>query len=532
MSKKLKIEPRVTRLINYLGEIEDGKLQVPKFQRDYLWTKKQRKELFESIQKEFPIGSLLFWKPEDSFSIKEFIGPYKIKNQNNAEPFYILDGFQRMATLFGCLKNQNDTKFEVDAEEHKKFLIYYDLKNEEFTSIRGIPAEPYLLPVNILIETFEFLNFLERLKSEIQESNLLIKRAKTLASTILDYQLPTVQIIGGTIEDAVEIFSRVNSKGSPMSQDWMVSALTYNENKDFRLGTLIDELLNDLEIYNFQKLKRDVVFQCIRSAFGRLYFDEKIKDLTKRNNFAEVAKQTIESIKEAVKFLFEELLVLDLKLLPYGMQLIFLTIFFKEVKSPSKEQIDKLKIWFWKTTYANYFTIYTISKTRKAFKQFQMFMKDVDRNPTYNDNEGTLFDVSSFPDKIYLGSVRSKALVLFMLNSGNDFKNIETSKVLGFRTFYLFKQQNLKTSASAIPVVQNINSSFEEFKNAKVNDVSLVFENDDYEPFFSKYFLTKNMKENYKNGKHQEILNERKKLLIEAEKEFTTKKLGLNYLEH
>jgi len=43
------------------------------------------------------------------------------------------------------------------------------------------------------------------------------------------------------------------------------------------------------------------------------------------------------------------------------------------IEKPSSKQVEALKEWFWTTTYANYFTIYTISKTRKAFEQFLKF---------------------------------------------------------------------------------------------------------------------------------------------------------------
>ena len=121
------------------------------------------------------------------------------------------------------------------------------------------------------------------------------------------------------------------------------------------------------------------VLQCITNSFGKVYFDQsKIELLIKqqKDNFIVVARNSIESVKKAVQFLFEELLVMEGKLLPYGIQLIFITDFFNQVKNPTENQLKKLKTWFWITTYASYFTMYSLSKQREAYYQFQKFLKD------------------------------------------------------------------------------------------------------------------------------------------------------------
>ena len=120
-------------------------------------------------------------------------------------------------------------------------------------------------------------------------------------------------MIGGEIEEVVDVFSRVNSAGSKISPDWIASALTYDGGKDFRLGTEIDNLLEDLKFYNFNKIKRELVLQCITNSFGKVYFDQSKIELLitqQKDNFITVARKSIESIKKAVQFLFEELLVI------------------------------------------------------------------------------------------------------------------------------------------------------------------------------------------------------------------------------
>lgn len=544
MSGKLKIEPRVRRLKDYIEDIEKGLLQIPPFQRDKAWDNNKRKDLFDSLRNGYPIGSLLLWKPEEDNvfeSSMEKVGPYTTNLVGNKEFYYILDGFQRLSTLFGCLLDKNKTKLKVDEDEWKKeFFICYDLKEEEFFIPRTKDLESYQVPIYELIDTkAAFLRERElRTKFDEEQVESYMDRYRNLGSIFIDYYLPSVQINGGGIEDAVEIFSRVNSKGSIISPDWMVSALSYNKDKrGFRLGSAIDVLIEELKVYNFESIKREIIFQCIINSFGKAHFDQmnqkntsKIEKLVKRTDFVDVTKRTIGSIKKAVQFLFENLLVLDSKLLPYGNHLVFITDFFNQVENPSELHLKKLEQWFWVTTYANYFTIYSLSKQRAAYLQFQEFLKNDTLNPVFNDRPETLFSVFDFPSKIFFGSVRAKALVLFLLNHSNSFKKVNSTEVEGVNINYLFvdikdEKGNLLPE-SVLPIINLLKGSF-----PKSRDTSFMLK--DYNSNYEKYFLTSQMSEIFNNSSDdtskKKILDIRKDLIIKEEKIFVEKSLNLTY---
>ena len=137
MSAKLKIETKVRRLIFYIEDIEKGLLQIPPFQRDKQWDNNTRKDLFDSLKNGYPIGSILLWKPKDSIFEKSLdkIGPYTVNIEGVSSFFYILDGFQRLSTLFGCMTDPNKTKLPIDKEEWRKefFICYLSSYKEKFT---------------------------------------------------------------------------------------------------------------------------------------------------------------------------------------------------------------------------------------------------------------------------------------------------------------------------------------------------------------------------------------------------------------
>jgi hypothetical protein len=369
-----------------------------------------------------------------------------------------------------------------------------------------------------------------------------------------------IEIEGGTIQDAVEIFSRINSSGSKMSADWMAGALTHNENLDFNLGKSINQLLEALKIYNFGDLKRDVILQCIQNSYDKIYFDykiedlikdkDKVKDQEKKKRFIEKTRQTVKHIEQAVQFLFEELLVIDRRLLPYNNQLIFITYFFQENKTPSRAQLDKLKEWFWITTYSNYFTIYSLSKIRLAYNQFRDFVHGKTDNPVFNDQlekrwadlkKDTLhfnskltprFETAPFPKTILLGSVRCCALLLFLLNYANDFQPVQANEVDGLYLTYLFADSKDDSgsflSEAAIPMMNYVQNN--PFK--KSIDRSFLLKK--YEDQYSKYFITERMSKEYLensfNNGQSFVLNRRKNSIMLSEKHFV-EKMDLSYFE-
>ncbi|ASG07654.1 hypothetical protein XM75_c11828 [Vibrio vulnificus] len=535
MSRKLTIETKVRRLVNWMDSIRSGNLQVPKFQRDFVWDMNAVKDLFDSIKNGYPIGSILMWKPEsESFERSDEMGGFELPAPDGPEYWFILDGFQRLSALFGCLNNPNSNVKLIDKDLwEKKFNVFYDLSTEEFLVPRSKNMTlPYQVPLYQLVDTKAAFSFqTQLLKAGLTEEKveLYMERYADLGSAIIDYEIPSININGGRVDEAVEIFSRVNSKGTDISPDWMISALTYNRDRDFRLGTLIDGLLIRLEQYNFQNVPnpRDLILKCITHSFGKAYFDQSnnLAELAKRKDFIGVAKRTIESIEKAAKFLYEELLVLDGKQLPYVPQLIFVSDFFNTLDNPSQSQIDDLKKWFWMTTYSNYFTIYTISKQREAYNQFRAYLHGGEVDILYNDKPNVPFKAAEFPKKINAGSVRSNALILFMLNQQKH-KKFHFENLDGMYLSYLFRDVKNEGNAlfpeSVVPRLKSHGDKFRKFIDPEdlINvDLADIFLTDD---------MLQVLSSNSSEEEKIRVLKTRKRMIIEAEKEFV-ESFGIEY---
>ena len=521
-------------------------LQVPAFQRDFVWTNEKKLDLFDSIKKGYPIGSVLLWQPlfEDEDFYEDFsgdkLGSYPIPNRS-ANSFFILDGFQRLSTLIGCLLHPQKAKqkgiIRDEKEWLKEFNIIYNLKEEQFEINRN-SKEFFQIPIYKLVDGKEFFQFQKSLFDDDEINSIYIERYEEISLIFQNYELPNINVFGGSITEAIDIFQRLNSTGAPITTDWVINARAMGKDINFRLGDKIDNLLeNELTNYNFQNIKRLVILQCITNSFGGVYFDQisknnnkKLEVLVDKPEFIPVTEKTFLSIEKAVKFLFEELAVLDAKYIPYNNQIIFITDFFNKVDIPTLQQINELKRWFWITSYSNYFTIYNLSKQRTAYNKFQTFIKNENEDPIFYDSDDK-FDTLEFPDKIEMGSVRKKTLALFLANYSINQKNILNGKTLNsenissIKSFKLFKDYN--SAENTVFIIEKYNST-ENFPKS-IKDLSFMLSNENSGKFL-EYFINDDMRNAFYENDIQTVLEIRKSLIIEAERNFV-QSLGIDYYE-
>lgn len=425
---KTQIQTQIRSLSSLLENLREGIIQVPPFQREFVWDRNKVKSLFDSIQKSYPIGSVLLWRPREKpvWKKNREVGSFTIPNDGEPKS-YVLDGCQRLSSLFGCLTNPHNSGLECNEKRRKEFFdLYFDLKDGSFVYPNWTP-KPYQVPVYILTSTSEFRqytrNILEPAVSNPTELDAYLDRADAFSRTLVDYKLAVIEVDGASLNDAVNIFSRINSKGTEISYDWMVNALSFSDN--FNFSHEVDTVLQEIDKYNFSNISRNAIFRCYQSAFDdHIYFDTDIEVLAQRDDFVETSKKMSQAIINAVQFLYTELNVIDSRLLPYTSQLAFLAVFFMHENHPSLRQIEDLKRWFWVTTYSNYFTILSLSGQRNAFAHFLSYIYGTTQSPIYRENLDNSLVTMTWPRSFSLSSVRCKALALFQLNHQRNILSI------------------------------------------------------------------------------------------------------------
>ena len=131
MSSLISLQPSNNNFDIYLKEINAGIIQIPEFQRDFIWDLENVINLLKSIKKNYPIGSFLFWRPETQFKVAKQVGPYFIKPEfidafDKINCKYVLDGYQRMSSLFGSLTNpKNIHNFTKDNDLYNSYSVRF-----------------------------------------------------------------------------------------------------------------------------------------------------------------------------------------------------------------------------------------------------------------------------------------------------------------------------------------------------------------------------------------------------------------------
>ena len=111
--------------------IEDVNTQLflPHIQRPFVWDEEQMIKLFDSLMRNYPIQTLLFWRTKDEIKVRRFMETVDwdadlsdfydaTKSEADVEKTFVLDGQQRIQTLFALFKGgikAQDTATKLDA---------------------------------------------------------------------------------------------------------------------------------------------------------------------------------------------------------------------------------------------------------------------------------------------------------------------------------------------------------------------------------------------------------------------------------
>lgn len=406
----------VTEVV-FLGKLVEriaaGRIRVPRFQRAFVWRQTDLHTLLESILRGFPIGSILVWDTEENIESTNRIGPVQISPRPDGMIGYLLDGQQRVSTLVGTLRLTDDMNATVDQVDWR---VYCNLDNQEFHRAPAEDVGPQYFPVRSLLDTAGFFEACRRIQSEGQDSGrsqIWLAEADRLANAFRDYQLPLIRIRDADLDSAVTVFARLNRTGRKMAADEMVSALTYQKGQ-FNLAQEINNFKIELSQKRFGNLDRVFLFRAVLAALDRDIYAKDWADLMVKPEVREMLPSAFESatkgIRRALEFL-ANLGVTSDRLLPYGLQLVFLGEFFRLCPEPTARVEELLKRWFWMTSFAGWFGGVRSTQTRLALSEIRDLVKSAD---TQFNVVGLEAQAQPFPNRFDGRSARVRAFLLYL----------------------------------------------------------------------------------------------------------------------
>ncbi|WP_080401600.1 DUF262 domain-containing protein [Burkholderia ubonensis] len=425
-------KPEIVPISDLLDSVMSGEFRVPRFQRPYVWAPDDMIQLFDSVVKGYPIGSLLIWQTERTdISSLSSIGPIELPTGGPALKSYIVDGHQRLATLLGVLRLP-ETHPRVKMDDWR-WWIAYDLDAEQFVHLKdfsgSIPL--HLLPLRSVLRTVDFARRTRDIASsgEFNEvvANELLDRADIVQRAIRDYRIPMIVMKSGSLDDAVTIFSRVNQRGRDMTPDQMVSALTFRDRAegDFDLAGSIDDVLGELRIRGFGDLQRRTVLQVILALAGLDFTRPSYEKIVNRASY-ELMRPAVEHSKEAlsnsVSFLAESVGLKTSRLLPYASIIVMLAIYFSELSTkridPIKPDIELLKKWFWATSFNGWFAGANTTDLRQAGELMRNLARSKEESILEFEKFFFARPIRPFPESFDRRSARVRASLLVQILAG------------------------------------------------------------------------------------------------------------------
>jgi hypothetical protein len=362
-------QPSVDRIDELAQRIHAGDILLPKFQREFIWDRKQVLLLLDSVARGYPIGSILLWQSRQELRSENRIADLEIKLPKPDYPVnYLLDGQQRLSTICGAM-------FWSGKDAGSPWNIAYDLREQRFLHLETV-ADPGLHQIRLNklsdpVSYFKHVSAIDTMTTADKEE--LKKRAEALFKRFKDYKIATVTLGDMSITDVAPIFERINSQGTPLTIVDLTRAATWSP--QFDLVDSIEGILGDLAEKDFQTIDRKVILRNLSAAVGGGFSSESIDNLRKYNaeQLKAAVEETREAYKRAVDFLATQVGVPESSILPYANQLTVLAEIFRLIKGPTGTQYRAISRWFWRTSVSGYFSGWNTGMMAEDLKASQEF---------------------------------------------------------------------------------------------------------------------------------------------------------------
>lgn len=321
----------VNQIVNRIG---NGDIKLPAFQREFVWKPNQVLDLFDSMLKAYPIGSVLLWRTDVPLAQQRDLGEFELPATPAKYPTnYVLDGQQRLTSIYGAFK------YAGALSEENIFNIAYDLDAEVFVHPDSVPPVHWM-PMNVLESMPAFLDFEKTLNESRPE---LVVKAKDVYDRLFQYSVPVVTIMAPEVGDVATIFERINSTGTRLTLFNLMVAATWSD--EFFLRDAFDGLTADLKAKHFEGVSPVALLQILAADLRGSAKRQTILDLRKQEpgELAEGLERIAEAAKRTVDFLSTDLRVASSDFLPYERQFVALSHTFARSPKVSGKGMDALR---------------------------------------------------------------------------------------------------------------------------------------------------------------------------------------------
>ena len=391
-------------LKDLLDKIENGKIQLPDFQRGWVWDDDRIRSLLASISLRFPIGAVMTLSSgsDINFMTRTIEG---VTIDKSSPDEFLLDGQQRLTSLYQSLRHPGPVDTHDNRGQRIKRWYYIDMKaamdylvdredaiisvpeNRKSTKDFGrsiihdlstpaleyeqhmIPTERLLDPMNWMIEYLNYWSNAERPNNEGESINFFKEFQQSVLENFSDYQLPVINLDKKTPKEAVcTVFEKVNTGGITLNVFELVTASFAADAENFSLrddwncrkqrlyshagvlkGIQGDQFLQVIALLKTQEDRR-LALSGDKHLVQIPGIGCKKKDILnlKLADYQRWADKVEKGFKDAAKFLHTQF-VFEFRNVPYTTQLVPLAALHVELEKELLPAFanNRLEHWFW-----------------------------------------------------------------------------------------------------------------------------------------------------------------------------------------
>ena len=445
-------DSKKTSLYEILKSIHEGKIQLPDFQRGWVWDDNRIKGILASVAKSFPIGAVMLLETGNEsirFKTKPVEGAPDV---NGREPeLLILDGQQRLTSLYQAIitnqvvKTKNakgyeinrwyyiDMKKAMDPDTDLEEAIFSINENKIITenigrdivldlSTHEAEYENLMYPVWMIDEYSVWRKgFNKYWQYNSDKSEFWDAFEEKVINSFNRYMLPVIEMKKNNPKEAVcQVFEKVNTGGVSLSVFELLTASFASEEFDlktdwskikieFKPFKVLDKTSNiDViqAITLFSTYQRRKVLESIGQIENLPAVSAKRKEMLNLalSDYKRYRDQIVSGFIKASKILVENH-IFNSRDVPYSTQLVPMAAILAQLGNEIDNMGNKAKLmrWFWCGVFGELYG--SANETRYALDMMQV----VDWISANGPEPKTIYDANFSPSRLHTLRTRNSA---------------------------------------------------------------------------------------------------------------------------
>lgn len=233
------------------------KLELPKFQRGYVWNEAKKVELIDSLHNGYPFGALLTYQKKDS------------------DKEELLDGQQRWSTILDYVKENAKYWKALNIDEYTNSLAVLNswilpespnkISSDEYSKVLSGPDDIVADWVDEQMSKLKFQN--GKSAKDIRD---IIKNNKKSINDYLDVNKLEIPVIRYTGDESniANVFENLNKGGVQLSKFEIFAAAWNNTSLTLTDSANQNEILNNVKNYYIDKQTRAEEYEFILTGFS------------------------------------------------------------------------------------------------------------------------------------------------------------------------------------------------------------------------------------------------------------------------